>query len=261
MKRRWKSLIGKLTGRDRLAEFRDGAEPVDIRKLISPLRYDVLVRKQFFELLADDEKLCINDFDRFVEKAKRSPYFDWFEKIYCFRFHPELVRDCAKRRSAFRERVRKSADLFYNFRKAGFLKSHRITLRSGRKILPSDSGKSVPSQLFVGDGCHRIALLLMNGTGRLDASQYRIKIEPRYTPLDNTILLLPGLRLPESEYAAFISWAFGDVEYYSLPSLRDAVKQHCPQRMDELSSITEQDIQFLNGGKADKKRRVERSTQ
>jgi 2-polyprenyl-3-methyl-5-hydroxy-6-metoxy-1,4-benzoquinol methylase len=243
----WRSLIGALGWRRKTAEVVAGTKPVDILRLISPLRYDVVVRREFFELLAGEEKLAREDFDRFVALAGAGPYREWFERVYCVRFHPELNQKKAERDQAFRERVRRSVELYRSFRATGFQTDHPITLKSGRTILPSDSGKRVEADIFVGDGCHRLALLLMSGVTRLEPGQYRVKIKPRYAPLDNTILLLPALDLAEKRYAAFVSHAFDEIAHDSLAELEKAVAKRAPHRIEALRAILSRDARYLHG--------------
>jgi 2-polyprenyl-3-methyl-5-hydroxy-6-metoxy-1,4-benzoquinol methylase len=244
----WRALTVWTGSPKKKAQYVDGVQPVDILGLISPLRYDVLVRREFFELLAAEEKLAREDFERFVALAGAGPYREWFERVYCVRFHPELIQNKAERDRAFRERVRRSAALYRSFRDAGFQAQHRITLKSGREILPSDSGKRVAAGLFVGDGCHRLALLLMSGATRLEPGQYRVKVKPRYAPLDNTLLLLPALGLTEKSYAAFVSHAFDERGHDSLAGLEKAVAARAPHRAAELREILSRDARYLHAG-------------
>jgi len=215
----------------------DGSEELDIPRLISPLRYDVLVRKSFFDLLARERSLYERDFDRFMEIASQCSYHTWFERIHCSRFDPGLLRNDTARQVAYRKRVKASGQLYFSFEKRGFLPEHKIVLRSGRQILPSDSGKSVSAQIFAGDGCHQLALLLKHGTTILRPQQYVVKVVPRYAPLDNTARLLGALDLANSDYAAFISASFSDSRHSRLDDLLDEVTARTPWRLGELKQV------------------------
>lgn len=242
----FRSPLSSIWRRIRRAEYLGGREPVDIMRLVSPLRYDVMVRLAFFEQTAARERLVREDFERFLEEVASGPYRQWFERVYCVRFHPELIGRPGRAADAFRERVRRSVALYDSFRKQGFETRTPITLRSGRTIGPSDSGKRVAADLFVGDGCHRLALLLLSGATHLNPEQYRVKIKPSYTPIDNTLLLLPALGLDERRYAAFVSHAFGTVVHESLAALERDVATRAPERLPELRAILARDLPHLN---------------
>lgn len=218
-----------------------GTEAIDIERLISPLRYDVLVRKAFFELLEREWRVHDGDFHRFMEIADQCPYRLWFERVYCPRFNPALLRDTAARKKAYRKRVLASIRLYSSFQEHGFLPGHKIVLRSGRAILPADSGKQVSAKVFPGDGCHRLALLLNEGAKVLQPHQYLVKVGPRYAPLDNTVRLLHALPPSSSEYAAFISAAFTDSRHGCLSDLLEDVKEHAPSRLRELTQVISTD--------------------
>jgi hypothetical protein len=221
--------------------YREGIEPIDIQRLISPLRYDVLVRKNFFELLEREMRLYEHDFDRFMEIATQSPYRLWFDRVYCPRFQPALLLDDAAHEEAYRKRVKSSARLYASFERCGFLPDHKIILRSGREILPAESGKPVSAEIFAGDGCHRLALLLKQGARVLQPGQYVVKVVSRYSPLDNTALLLPGLNLSSPEYTAFISASFSDNCHNRLDDLLDDVAARSPWRLGELKQVISAD--------------------
>lgn len=219
----------------------DGTEAIDIERLISPLRYDVLVRKAFFALLDREWRAYDGDFHRFMEIADQCPYRLWFERVYCPRFKPALLRDPAARKKAYRKRVLASISLYSSYQQHGFLPDHKIVLRSGRAILPADSGKPVSAKVFPGDGCHRLALLLNDGATMLQPHQYLVKMAARYAPLDNTARLLHALPPTSSEYAAFISAAFTDSRHGCLNDLLEDVKAHAPWRLGELTQTISTD--------------------
>lgn len=223
-----------------------GAEPIDIRRLISPLRYDVIVRQRFFTLLDDRRSLYDRDPEQFMTMAAQSPYRAWFDRVYCPRFQRGLLRNEAARDAAFRKRVKTSAELYFSFEKFGFIPKHKIILRTGCEMLPSDSGKLVSASIFPGDGCHRLALLLKNGVTQLAPEQYVVKVSPKYAPLDNTTLLLPALEMPTTEYAAFLSASFSDRRHDCLEDLLDTVARRNPRRLPELRQVIAADQRFLN---------------
>jgi hypothetical protein len=118
--------------------------------------------------------------------AAQCPYHTWFERVYCHRFDPGLLRNDDARWRAYCRRVQASARLYFSFEKHGFLPDHKITLRSGRRILASDSGKPVSARVFAGDGCHRLALLLKQGALVLKPGQYVVKVSTGNTIAPST---------------------------------------------------------------------------
>jgi hypothetical protein len=223
------------------ARYVNGTEAIDIQRLISPLRYDVVVRKSFFDLLQRERRLYEQDFDSFMEIAERSSYRLWFDRVYCARFDSDLLRNDAAREAAYRKRVRASADLFASFERSGLVPGKKIVLRSGCEILPTDSGKTISAKIFAGDGCHRLALLLKSGATTLRPDQYVVKMVGRYSPLDNTALLLEALDLSSPEYVAFISASFTDKCHNRLEELLDDVATRSPRRLGELRQILSAD--------------------
>ena len=69
-----RSLIRRSTTR-LTVDDRAGTEEVRIDDLISPLRYDVLARQQFFELLAGLTVEDRDDIVKLAEIARRTSYF------------------------------------------------------------------------------------------------------------------------------------------------------------------------------------------
>ena len=221
-----------------------GAEIIDIAKLISPLRYDVIARKDFFDFASAERSLYYTNRERFRLLARERLYYDWFEKVCCARFQPTLLRDRAKLADAFCKKIDRSMRLYESFQANGFLPANKIVLRSGRQILESDSGKLVSQRVFAGDGCHRLALLLHNGINLLQPDWHVIATAPRYTPVDNTILLLARAGLTEKAYAQFISASFESF-CNSVEDLKAHVAQSAPHRIDELDGILQRDLPLL----------------
>src|SRR5688572_7146480 len=173
---------------------------VALDRLISPLRYDILVRAEFFRFHGEHAALYDHSLPDYLAAAQSHSYFLWFTEVYVRRFHPELAGNPRALLDAFADRVRRSVELFRSFEARGFDSRHPIVLRSGRTILPTETGKVVSATVFAGNGCHRLALLLARGVRWLEPGTYVVKRTPTFRPLDNTALLLPVLRLSEAEY-------------------------------------------------------------
>ena len=171
----------------------EAPDSLEIRRLVHPLRYDILVRKAFFDLCAAERELAETDFDRFLDLARGHDYHLWFRHVMVARFG--AGRDAASQRDWFARRVRKSLDLLDSFRARGFDSGHPIVLHTGRRILASDSGRRSRETLFMGDGCHRLACLMSLGRDRLLRDQMRIKRFRVFSPLDNTALLAKHMEI------------------------------------------------------------------
>lgn len=227
-----------------MLRHRPGSQIVDIEKLASPLRYDVIVRRDFFNFVASERRLYDRNPERFSALSTRQAYHVWFERIFCELFRRDLLSDAAKRANAFSEKVSRCVALYDSFQAQGFLPKHPITLRTGREILNSRSGKRLSQRIFVGDGCHRLALLLLNGISHLQADWYRVSCSPRYVPRDNTLILLPYLNLSEDIYSRFISRSF-DADCSTIEALISHVTSNAPDRLAELLTILGLDLRHI----------------
>ena len=93
----------------RRSELLVGREPLDIDRLISPLRYDVLVREQYLGFLRVNRDVYDGDFEAYVELARSEPYYAWFRAVAIHRIRPGKDNRGAELEAAFRERLRKTA--------------------------------------------------------------------------------------------------------------------------------------------------------
>jgi hypothetical protein len=211
-----------------------GREPVRIDDLVSPLRYDVLVRERFLA--------CLRQADGDVADALESPagvaYRTWFREIVVRRFKPDLIGREQEIEEALAARVRASGDLVASFEAAGYDPRRPITLFSGRKLLPTTTGKRLGGRLFAGDGCHRLALLRLHGIDVLQPDSYRVQVAPRYAPLDNTAELIPMLGVELEEYLDFLALTYAPGR---ASTTRDELLEQTadlnPERVDELAAI------------------------
>ncbi|GIK78209.1 MAG: hypothetical protein BroJett022_18990 [Actinomycetes bacterium] len=222
-----------------------GTEPVRIDDLISPLRYDVLVRRRFLDRIAAASGPA--DVDAAVASPAGRDYRSWFEGIVIRRFHPELAGTADAVERAFAERVRRSVALCESFAAAGYDPAGPLLLRSGRRIAATATGKRIERRLFVGDGCHRLALLRRDGATALQPDAYRVEITPTLAPLDNTAELIPLLGLRPRPYFRFLALAYApgtgcDTE----ERLRRHVAAERPDRLLELESVLRIDLPLLD---------------
>jgi len=75
----------------------------------------------------------------------------------------------------------------------GFDSAHPIALNAGELVHPTASGKRTAAELYAGDGCHHLALLMCAGRERLEPGEYVVRRFVEYTPRDNIGLLLAAL--------------------------------------------------------------------
>jgi hypothetical protein len=223
------------------ASYRPGEEPVSLAELVSPLRYDVLVRARFLELL---ERVG-SDLDNAVREGLAHPYHTWFTTIALPRYRPREAVSERRRQAAFRERVQRSAALLASFRRHGFDPRHPVSLGTAVPGAPTVSGKVVARHLYPVDGCHRLALLLVAGHGALEPAWYRVRTEPLAAPIDNTHALLGTLRIEPAEYYRFLSLGYDGAGQGDRAALLREVAARWPERLAELERVLEIDERAL----------------
>ena len=82
-----------------------GTEPLPIVPLISPLRYDIVVRLEYLRFLEANIGLrLIGTFRAIVEAARKTGYFVWFTEVMCRNFRPRLLHTERKLQRAFERR-------------------------------------------------------------------------------------------------------------------------------------------------------------
>jgi len=148
-----------------------------------------------------------------------------------------LLKNKIELRKAFSDQLRKTEALYTSFKINGMDKQYPITLRSGDTILPTSTGKRITRKVYAGDGCHRIALLLLDGHKTLLPEYCRISKCAEYQPLDNTQLLLQHLKISDEKYYSFLSLAYAEKTLPTKESLLCHVRKNNPARLHELEMI------------------------
>ncbi|MFC7486359.1 hypothetical protein ACOCJ7_14025 [Knoellia sp. CPCC 206453] len=211
---------------------RAGTDPVDIAELIAPLRFDVVVRARFLDWLEprlDDDPVAT------ARQALDHEYAAWFRHIEVARFRPHLASDEVALRTAYGDRVGRTATLLRSYLVRGFDPSHPVTLRRTSSARTADSGLLVAKTLHVGDGAHRLALLLRDG---LPLQPEMYVVEPRPMPvIDNTSVLVRHLDVGAGEYASFLAPWYAAGRVASLAGLEAAVGEGAPERVAELRAV------------------------
>ncbi len=162
---------------------------IDIHSLVFPLRYDIMIRKEFFEYYAENRSVYISKPSVFFEAMQGHPYYQWFSKVLATRYEPHLHDDPAAMQREFSKRVAASAAIYDSIINNGFDKSSPIVPHTAKHILPAESGRETGAKYYMGDGCHRLACLMSLGYQTLPHDYVRVKCFKRLTPLDNTALL------------------------------------------------------------------------
>lgn len=241
--RRLHRVRGRLT--DRFVSGLEIGKQIRIFDIICPLRYDILVRADFIELLAENDKICAFELEEILEHRAAQSYSVWFREVCIKRFFPEIYHDKNLVRQRFAIQVEKTKRLWESVSLNGFESAHPITLQSGKSILEVNE-KKIGASLFAGDGCHRIACLWVMGKKYLEPKEYRVRMHTKFQPLDNTALLIDKLPITVSDYLTFISGGY--CEGQTLATANEAVaylEEHDPDRLTELKSILEYDLSRL----------------
>jgi hypothetical protein len=184
--------------------YRPARGELEIGPIVSPLRFDVTLRAEFFRFYAVHRELYRSDFAAFTERAREEPYFVWFERVMCPSWQPHVLADAALFEAAWAERLHASARLYDSFERTGFDPRFPIVVYEGLRVLPTRTGKRLTRRTYAGDGNHRLALLIAAGQSTLLPSQYRIRRFWKLEPSDTTPLLLAALRVDEQRYLAFL---------------------------------------------------------
>ncbi len=200
--------------------------------LISPLRYDIVIRSRFFVRLRERQREPLS---KLQEVARGDDYFTWFKHVECFRFYPQLLADPDALMARFDDRVARAVATFTSYQRVGFNRRHPVSIVTTRGPIAADSGALVDRSVHIADGCHRLALLHMN---HLDLGPGMYRTRPATRPvLDNTALLLPHIDLEEADYVRFLSCGFAAERYGELDGLRAAVERDAPHRLPVLDSV------------------------
>jgi hypothetical protein len=231
-------------GRRVSPRYRPGREPLSIDELISPLRYDVLVRRQFFEFLEEHRALHDRDLDEFVEAARSTDYHRWFVSVAV---HAIGIADLppAELEEAFRRRICRSVVLADSVARQGFMAKPPLTIRASAGERTA-TGKQLGARHYPLDGCHRLALLRQLGRTELRPGEYRVT-DQGGPLLDNTARLIPALGLAGDRYYPFVASGYTDKLVLDRDDLIAAIEVAAPDELAEVRSILAADEPRLLG--------------
>jgi hypothetical protein len=220
-------------------------EGIEIALLVCPLRYDVLVRRDFYAFYGAHRDLYRSDLEAFVELVKQSSYYTWFAASEAIRCRPYLLDDHERLWTQFVNQIRKAVAVYESMENRGFDEHDPIVLRTAEQLLPPTAdrlapptGKLVSDRYFLADGCHRLAWLMSNGYGVLPADYFRVQCFREFSPFDSTSLLAHSLPIAPSEYFAFLSSRYSrPFVFEDRDGLLAHVRKHRPGVLDEVHSI------------------------
>lgn len=229
-------------GRGLSPRYRPGTETLVIDELISPLRYDVLVRSHFFELLARRREVFDRDPPAFVELAREIDYYAWFTEVavHAIGIAGRSTEDID---AAFHRRVLRSAALADSVAAKGFVAKPPLTIRASDGAVTS-TGKRLGPRRYPLDGCHRLALLRQLGRRELRPGEYRVT-SGTGSLLDNTAKLIPALGLDAGEYYPFVASGYVGGLVRNGDELRAAVRAQRGDRLAEVDSVVAADGALL----------------
>ncbi|RPJ62135.1 MAG: hypothetical protein EHM23_04440 [Acidobacteria bacterium] len=232
-------------------ELRDG---IPIGSLVAPLRYDVMLRLEFFKWY-QEHRDDYSDLTDLVAAAQQTSYYSWFVFSDCVRrARGRLLQDESLLRKAFAERVQRSAALFDSVFSSGYRKNTSIILKTGEHLhRPSTyrgcpSGKLVSGRYFLADGCHRLALLMRLGLTVLPHGYYRVRCFREFSPFDSTALLVRSGTVPTARYFKFLSRRYTVPHIFpDVSSFVDFIRNCRPHLLDEVRSILQVDGYWDDG--------------
>ncbi len=222
------------------------ADGIEIAAVVCPLRYDVLVRRDFFSFYASHRDMYASDWNTFMAMAKRTSYYVWYLESEGVRTN---LRASGNTNVNFAQRVDRAVALYESVQRSGFSARSPITLKTAKRLLPPTTdrrgpptGKRVRAKYFLADGCHRLALLMALGYTTLPAEYFRVKCYQEFSPFDSTSLLARRLMQNASVYFPYLS------SYYTAPMVltnradfEHYVKTHKPELLDEVLSVIRAD--------------------
>jgi hypothetical protein len=245
------SLVAKVRRRLERHSYLPGDEPVALDELLSPLRYDILVRADHFRFLDQHLELLDRDFDAYLRLARRHPYYAWYMDVALPRYRSQELADERRRLAVFRQRVLGAAELWRSFKAVGYDPRHPVTLRVAAPGAATPTGKVVRRRFHAGDGCHRLALLVAAGEPTLPPAWYRVRTDPMRSLIDNTSVLIGSLGLDREAYYGFLARGYGDG---GRAGGREAIVRHveanAPDRLAELRQVLAVDERALEAVEA-----------
>jgi len=220
-------------------------QPVRIDDLVSPLRYDILVRQRYLSLVTESPELLEGDLGPLLELSRSHQYHTWFVAVVVPRFMPHLIGRDDEIAAAFEKRVRATVELVRSVQESGLDPKRPITLRTGRRIQPTATGKRLARRIYARDGCHRIALLRASGVTVLQPGTYRLDRQNSFVPLDNTAPLLRAAPIDTTTYWGFMALSYDSLVAADRSGPAPDGEATDPQRFAEMLAVASIDEPLL----------------
>ena len=132
---------------------------INTNKLVYPFRYDIIMRQRFLTFYDDNKELYFRNREEFLKKSKQEPYYRYFIGI-------KGAQNQLKKKygndlpleELFEIRVDNFISLYESIIKNGFShkRKRRISLKCPLKV---DGIEKEMNDFFIGNGCHRLAIL------------------------------------------------------------------------------------------------------
>lgn len=220
-------------------------EPVRIDDLVSPLRYDILIRQRYLSLLMESRQLLGGDLGPLLDLSRSHEYFTWFAAVVVPRFMPMLIGREDEIAAAFEVRVRATVDPLKSVEGSGVDPKRPITLRTGKRIEPTATGKRLARRVYARDGCHRIALLRASGVTVLEPGSYRLDSQRRFVPFDNTAPVLRADPIDTKAYWEFMALSYDELVAADRSGPAPGGEAADPERFAEMRAIASLDDPLL----------------
>ena len=227
-------------------DLKDG---IEIASIICPLRYDVLVRRDFFAFYESRRDLYHSDFEAFLKQAKQGTYYTWYTESELVRCKPQARNNRDALERGFVTRIKKSAALYENVNQDGYAPQFPIVLKTAERLLPPTAdrlapptGKIVKGRYFLADGCHRLALLMAKNFTVLPADYFRVKYFREFSPFDSTSVLARSLPIAPAAYFAFLSSKYcAPYIFEDKDSFLGHIREHKSELLPEVLSLIKVD--------------------
>jgi hypothetical protein len=222
---------------------------IDIASIVCPLRYDVLIRRDFFAFYESRRELYRSDFEAFVKLAKQGTYYTWYTESELVRCKPQMRNNLEVLERGFVTRIKKSVALYESVNQHGYTPQIPIVLKTAERLLPPTAerlapptGKIVRGRYFLADGCHRLALLMAKGYTVLPADHFRVKYFREFSPFDSTSVLAHSLPITPSAYFTFLSSKYcAPFVFEDKDSFLGYIHEHKPELLPEVLSLIQVD--------------------
>jgi O-antigen/teichoic acid export membrane protein len=216
--------------------------PTSIAALISPLRLDVVIRADFFRFIEAHEDLWRTDRRAFLQLAYQHDYWLWYRDIAS-----QLgmtSRHGALQRRGFERRVERSVQMLRRFSAEGYDTRKPISLWRVKEVRPTATGKLLRRSVFMGDGCHRLALLSNAGVEQLTDEMVQWRSIETFAPRDNTHALLRSTGMSEQRLLTFLASGYG-VEAGPSDSLATVLDRLPADEAEEFAAVAAIDLAAL----------------